>query len=60
MINKHKQKKKKSFKTHGKSNKELNVLIEKNISENCQEQEKEENGEGTATLSRNADFRRRK
>ena len=29
MVNKHKQKKKKSFKNYGKSIKELNVLIEK-------------------------------
>ena len=30
MVNKHKQKKKETFKNHGKSNKELNALIEKN------------------------------
>ena len=29
MVNKHKQKKKKPFKNYGKSNKELNALIEK-------------------------------
>ena len=29
MVNKHKQKKKKTFKTYGKSDKELNTLIEK-------------------------------
>ena len=31
MVNNHKQKKKKPFKNYGKSNKELNVLIEKNF-----------------------------
>ena len=44
MVNKHKQKKKKPFKNYGKSNKELNALIWKEISEICKEQEKEENG----------------
>ena len=62
MVKKHKQKKKKHFKNYGKSNKELNALIEKKFqrknSEVCQEQEKEENREGIATFSRNAAFRR--
>ena len=31
MINKHRQKKKKDFKSYGKSNKELNDLIEKKL-----------------------------
>ena len=31
MANKHKQKKKKPFKNYGKSNKELNALIEKKV-----------------------------
>ena len=35
MVNKLKQKKKKSYWNYGKSNKELNALIEKQISEIC-------------------------
>ena len=31
MVNKHKQQKKKNFNTYGKSNKEVNALIEKKI-----------------------------
>ena len=57
MANKHKQKKMKPLKNYGKSNKELNALIEKKISEICEEQEKEKNKEGASTLSRNTDFR---
>ena len=56
MINKHKQKKKKSFKTYEKSNKELNALILKN-SNVCKKQEKEENRVGSSVLSRNVYFR---
>ena len=56
MVNKHKQKKKKNFRTYGKSNKELIALIEK-IFQKSVKKEKEENGEGTETLSRNADLR---
>ena len=57
MVKKHKQKRKKPFKNYGKSNKEVNVLIEKKISEICEEQEKEENREETSKLSRNVAFR---
>ena len=56
MVNKHKQKKKKPFENYGKSNKEINALIEKENTEICEEQEKEENGEGASALPRNADF----
>ena len=33
MVNKHKQRKKKTFKNYGKSNKELNALIKKKFQE---------------------------
>ena len=42
--------KKKNFQSYGKSNKELNALIEKNL-KISQEQEMKENREGATTLS---------
>ena len=55
MVDKHKLRKKRNFRNYGKSNKELNDLIEKKTNV-CEEQEKEENGKRSQTLSGNADF----
>ena len=57
MVNKHKQRKKRPFKNYGKSNKELNALIEKKIPEICEKQEEEEIRERITTLSTNANLR---
>ena len=58
MVKKHKQKKKKRFRNYGKSNKELNALIEKKFHKFVKNKEQDENRKGAPALSRNADFRR--
>ena len=60
MVDKHKQKKKKPFKSYGKSNKDLNALIEKKFQKFVKNKKRRKNGEGASALSRNVDFERRK
>ena len=50
------QAKEKNFKNYGKSNKELNALIEKKFQKFIKKQEKEENRKRAPALSRNANF----
>ena len=54
MVNKHKQKKKRIFKSNGKSNKDLNAL--RNFTKSSKN-EKDEDMEGATALPRNVIFR---
>ena len=56
MVNKHKQKKKTVQKLR-REQQRAKCSNSKEISEICEEQEKEEDREGTSVLSRNADFK---
>ena len=59
MVNNHKQRKKRNFKTYGENNKEINTLIEKKLQKFVKKKKRKENREGTSTLSTNEDFRKR-
>ena len=54
------RRKRKKFRNFKRSNKELNAIVEKKLSEVCLKQEKEENRKRAPELSRIEDFRQQK